>query len=132
MKVFLLCSFLLFAMVSSAQAQYVANVTAKILFADGTTFQGTAKLWDLTDSVPVKTWTIDATGTVQDTIAMNPALMYRIDLIDLGGVIRESQIILPGFLPVVKSASFTLRLTRILNPDGKTYLIREVRADLKF
>jgi hypothetical protein len=119
-------------MVSSAQAQYVANVTAKILFADGTTFQGTAKLWDLTDSVPVKTWTIDATGTVQDTIAMNPALMYRIDLIDLGGVIRESQIILPGFLPVVKSASFTLRLTRILNPDGKTYLIREVRADLKF
>jgi hypothetical protein len=132
MKVFLLCSFLLFAMVSSAQAQYVANVTAKILYIDGTKFEGTAILWDLTNEVAVKTWTIDPTGTVQDTITLNPSLMYRIDLLDLGGTIRESSIVLPGFLPVVKSATFTFRLTRILNPDGKTYLIREVKADLKF
>jgi hypothetical protein len=124
--------FAIVAILSSAQTPtYTLPVSATVLFSDGIPFQGQAILYDTTSNITVKTWTLSSTGTVSDTLSLDPTHGYRIDLIGGSGKVRESEMLFPAFFPSLTSASFTITLTHNFQPDGQTYIGDELDARFK-
>jgi hypothetical protein len=119
------------AALSAESAPLVIPVSATVVFSDGTPFEGRVILYDTTAGTTGKSWTL-AGGAVSDTVSLDPSHAYRVDLIGGSGNVRESVTIFAAFLPTLASASFKTVLSRNFEGDGKTYIVQELQADLKF
>jgi hypothetical protein len=118
---------------ASAQT-YSLQVSVKVLFSDGTPFQGKVQLNDITSgtSIPVQHWMLDSSGSATAAISLGTAHVYQVQLIGLSGLVRESATLYPVMFPSAKSAAFTFRLSRTFMADGKTYVISGLAAGFDF
>lgn len=120
------------AQVSPPPAPWTASVTVQALYTDGTPFDGRVILVDVTAGVAVKSWQLFSTGGIFDTVSLDTSKLYRVDLVDASGIVRESVTLVPKLLPAVTYANFRLTLTHDLQADGKTYNVKRLQADLQF